>query len=258
MNISKNIMVVAGIAALVVVSYFGFGAANKESVVQAEEKVESKWTTSSNVSLDSDKAKLGYTFGASIGQDLARGGMIEEIELEAFLAAIRDLATGAKPRLSGEEMQQAQQGFKLKREQAAEALAKVNEAKGAQNKVMGDAFLAKNKTADGIITTESGLQYQIVREGKGKQPTATDKVKVHYLGTLIDATPFDSSYERDQPADFPVSGVIPGFSEGLQLMKEGAKFRFVIPAELAYGLQAPPAIGPNQVLIFEVELLQVL
>jgi FKBP-type peptidyl-prolyl cis-trans isomerase len=258
MNISKNIMVVAGITALVAISYFGLGAANKEGVVQAEEKVELKGQASGDLNLDSEKAKLGYTIGASIGQDIARGGMIEEIDLDAFLAAIKDSATGAKPRLTPEQMQQAQQAFQLKRQQAAEVLAKENEAKGAQNKVQGDAFLATNKVADGTITTDSGLQYQVVREGKGKQPTATDKVKVHYLGTLIDSTKFDSSYDRDQPADFPVSGVIPGFSEGLQLMKEGAKYRFVIPAELAYGLQAPPAIGPNQALIFEVELLQVL
>ena len=258
MNISKNIMVVAGLGALVAVSYFGFGAANKESVVQAEEKLESKGQVVGELNLESDKAKLGYTIGASIGQDIARGGMVEEIDLEAFLAAIRDVATGAKPRLTVEEMQQSQQAFQLKRQQAADVIAKENEAKGAQNKVDGDAFLVKNKTADGVVTTDSGLQYQVVREGKGKPPAATDTVKVHYLGTLIDGTTFDSSYERDKPADFPVSGVIPGFSEGLQLMKEGAKYRFVIPAELAYGQQAPPSIGPNQALVFEVELMEIL
>ena len=246
MNISKNIIVVAGLAALVGASYIGFGAANKEGVVHAEEKTDA----SSALNLDSAKAKLGYTIGASIGMDIARGGMIDEIELDAFVAAIRDMAGGAEPRLSPEEMQQAQQAFQMKRQQAAEVLAKENEAKGAQNKEKGDAYLATNKAADGTVTTESGLQYQVLTEGKGKQPAATDKVKVHYRGTLIDGTQFDSSYDRNQPADFPVSGVIPGFSEGLQLMKEGAKYRLVIPADQAYGLQAPPSIGPNQVLIF--------
>ena len=98
----------------------------------------------------------------------------------------------------------------------------------------------------------------MVREGKGKQPTAENSVKVHYLGTLIDASPFDSSYTRGEPTTFPVAGVIPGFSEGLQLMKEGAKYRFVIPFDQAYGMQAPASIGPNQTLIFEVELIEVL
>lgn len=131
-------------------------------------------------------------------------------------------------------------------------------ALGAQNQTQGDAFLASNKTTDGVVTTQSGLQYQVIREGIGEQPLAENTVKVHYSGTLIDDTIFDSSYQRDQPADFPVDEVIPGLFEGLQLMKEGAKYRFVIPAAIAYGSQGTASIGPNQVLIFEIELLDVL
>ncbi|NND01056.1 MAG: FKBP-type peptidyl-prolyl cis-trans isomerase, partial [Gammaproteobacteria bacterium] len=158
---------------------------------------------------------------------------------------------GAESRMSVEEMQQAQQAFQLRKQQEFADIAE-------KNKTDGEAFLAKSKAEEGVMTTDSGLQYQVVREGKGKQPTAEDTVKVHYIGTLIDGTPFDSSYQRNQPADFPVTGVIPGFSEGLQLMKEGGKYRLVIPAEMAYGENGPGSIGPNQVLIFEVELLEVL
>jgi len=247
MSLKRNLMVVAGLATLVVATYIGFGAANQAQTAQAQ----SKWTTGTAVALDTDKAKLGYTIGAQIGSGLAQDGLASKVDMDALLTAIHDLASGAEPKMTIEEMQQAQQSFQLKQQQEYAAL-------GAQNKSQGEAFLAKNKVEDGILTTESGLQYQIVREGQGKQPTADNQVKVHYIGMLTDGTPFDSSYQRNQPADFPVTGVIPGFSEGLQLMKEGAKYRFVIPPALAYGEQGPPAIGPNQVLIFEVELLEVL
>ena len=121
------------------------------------------------------------------------------------------------------------------------------------------AIFSWPKTAkkSSMKTTDSGLQYELLREGKGAKPTPTDTIKVHYTGTLIDGTKFDSSYDRGEPADFGVSGVIPGFGEGLQLMKEGAKYRFTIPADIAYGEQGPASIGPNQVLIFEVELIEI-
>ena len=251
MKLMKGLTIGGGLAGLIAATYFGFGVTNQLNTAQAEGEKSSKWTTGATVSLESNKAKLGYLYGAQIGAGLRSDGLIDEIELNALFAAIQDLATGKKPRLSDEEMQQAQQAFVLKRQQELAVVA-------SENKAKGEAFLESNGKKDGIFTTDSGLQYQIVREGKGKQPTATDTVKVHYLGLLIDGTPFDSSYQRNEPADFPVTGVIPGFSEGLQLMKEGAKYRFVIPTELAYGAQGPGSIGPNQVLIFEVELLSVL
>ena len=249
MSMSKNLVVVGGLAALVAATYFGFGAANRANTAQAEGESKTKWTTNS-VNLDSEKVKLGYTIGAGIGRDLIQGGLRNEIEVDALIAAIKNSASGADSRMTNEEMQQAQQTFQLKKQQEFATLS-------AENKAKGEAFLAKNATEEGIQTTESGLQYQIVREGKGKQPIAENTVKVHYLGSLIDGTPFDSSYQRNEPVDFPLTGVLPGFSEGIQLMKEGAKYRFVIPAGLAYGEQGPENIGPNQTLIFEVELLEV-
>jgi FKBP-type peptidyl-prolyl cis-trans isomerase len=252
MNLTKQLTVVGGIAALVALSYLGFGAANRDNAAQAQtDKAASKWTTSTPVDLTTDKAKLGYTIGSQIGQDLLRGEMEGEIDVDALVAALRDIQHDQDLRMSSEEMVAAQQAFQLKRQQEYAALAN-------QNKVAGESFMEKTKSEEGIKITESGLQYEVVREGKGVTPQANDTEKVHYIGSLIDGTPFDSSYQRNQPADFPVTGVIPGFSEGLQLMKEGAKYRFVIPAELAYGERAPESIGPNQVLIFEVELLEVL
>ena len=204
----------------------------------------------SKVDLSSEKAKLGYTIGAQIAADLLRGGLKDEIELEAFLAAQSDIMSGEEARMSPEDMQASQQAFQLKQQQAYAAVL-------AENKAKGDAFLAENKSKKDVKTTESGLQYEVLREGKGDQPTAESTVNVHYKGMLIDGTIFDSSYDRNQATDFPVGGVIPGFSEGLMLMKAGAQYRFTIPSELAYGEQGPASIGPNQVLIFEVELNEV-
>jgi len=205
----------------------------------------------STMALDSEASKLGYTFGAQIGGQLAGAGLGEDVDVEAVVAAIRDVFGGNEPRMTLEEMQQAQAAYQQKAQAKIAALSSENQAKG-------DEFLASNAKKDGVVTAESGLQYEVIREGKGKQPTTENTVKVHYAGSLIDGTEFDSSYKRGAPADFPVTGVIPGFSEGLQLMKEGSKYRFVIPAAQAYGEQAPPTIGPNQVLIFDVELIEVL
>lgn len=246
MNLKKNLTIASALTVLVAASYFGFGAFSQSQIVQAETAKESN-----SVSLDSDKALLGYTLGSQIGRSLAQDNMLDELDLDAFLNGIRDLASGKESKVTPEQMVQAQQAFQLKRQQEFASMSE-------QNLQKGEAFLEKNKLQDGVVITESGLHYNIEREGKGKEVTATDKVKIHYLGTLIDGTPFDSSYARNEPVEFPVTGVIPGFSEGLKLMKEGGKYRFVIPSALAYGKQAPPSIGPNQVLIFEVELIEVL
>jgi FKBP-type peptidyl-prolyl cis-trans isomerase len=248
MNLKKSIALFAGLGVVVTVTYFGFGAANQENAAVAQD---SKWKTTAKVDLGSEKAKLGYTFGAQMASELVRAGLVDEVELEAIFAAFRDITSGTEPQLSIEEMQQVQAALQQRQQAEFEVIA-------VENKTKGEAFLVQNATADGIKTTESGLQYQVVREGKGKQPTAENTVKVHYLGSLIDGTPFDSSYKRGAPTDFPVSAVIPGFAEGLQLMKEGAKYRFVIPADKAYGSNGPAGIGPNQTLIFEVELIEVL
>ena len=201
--------------------------------------------------LTSEKAQLGYTIGSQMAAQLEGSDLFGDIDLDALIAAFKDTAEGKEPRLTGEQMQQAQINFQQK------AQAKVDELAN-NNKTKGEAFLVENGAKEGVVTTESGLQYEILREGKGDQPTAQSSVKVHYAGKLIDGTEFDSSYGRGAPTEFPVSGVIPGFSEGLQLMKTGAKYRFTIPADQAYGVQAPPSIGPNQALVFEVELIEVL
>ena len=212
------------------------------SVVFAQEQ--------SAVPLESDAAKLGYTIGAQIAADLVRGGIESEIDVDAFLAAQKDLMSGAEPRLSPEQMQAAQQAFQLKQQEAFANVAN-------DNKIKGEAYLIENKTNSDVQTTDSGLQYEVIREGKGEKPTAENTVTVHYKGTLTDGTVFDSSYDRGQAADFPVSGVIPGFSEGILLMQEGAKYKLTIPSDIAYGEQGPGTIGPNQVLIFEVELIAI-
>ncbi len=237
----RKLVVVAGVAIAALASI--------SSIAVAQEGA--KKSKLSTVKLDTEASKLGYTFGAQIGGQLAGSGLSGDVDIDAVVAAIRDVVGGNEPRMTIEEMQQTQAVYQQKAQAELAAIAAENQAKG-------DEYLAINGKAEGVVTGESGLQYTVEREGKGKQPTAEDTVKVHYAGTLIDGTEFDSSYKRGAPADFPVSGVIPGFSEGLQLMKEGAKYRFVIPAAQAYGEQGPPSIGPNQVLIFDVELIEVL
>jgi len=201
--------------------------------------------------LSTEQAQLGYTIGSQMASQLDNSDLFGDIDLEALIAAFRDTAEGKEARLTSEQMQQAQLNFQQKAQAKIDELANTNKAKG-------DAYLVKNAAKEGIVTTESGLQYEVLREGKGDQPAAESSVKVHYVGTLTDGTEFDSSYQRGTPTEFPVGGVIPGFSEGLQLMKAGAKYRFVIPSDQAYGVQGPPSIGPNQALIFEVELIEVL
>ncbi len=203
------------------------------------------------VSLESQKAKLGYMYGVQAASEIMRSGLNEEIELEAMFQAFRDITEGKEPQMSLEEMQLAQATFQQEQQAKFKKMSDDNLAKGV-------AHLEENGKLESVTTTESGLQYEVLREGKGKQPTSENTVKVHYAGKLIDGTEFDSSYARGEPVDFPVTGVIPGFSEGLLLMKEGAKYKLTIPAGIAYGEQGPASIGPNQVLVFEVELIEVL
>jgi len=240
MNVLKNITVAAGLSIISAGVVFGSSAFAADK----------KWTTKSKVDLSSESAKLGYTFGAQIAGNMKSQDLDKDIDTKALFAAIKDVFAGIEPRLSQEDMMAAQTGYQQKQQAKYQALLDENKAKG-------DAFLAKNGKKGGVKTTASGLQYEVLRAGKGKKPTATDSIKVHYKGTLIDGTKFDSSYDRGTPATFGVSGVIPGFSEGLQLMQEGAKYRLSIPSDLAYGPQGPASIGPNQALIFEVELIEV-
>jgi FKBP-type peptidyl-prolyl cis-trans isomerase len=199
--------------------------------------------------LSTDKGKLSYTIGQQIGRQL-KGENIE-IDTTALAAAINDVLAGKESKLKPEEMQAA---MMMKAREGAMAK---QEAAGKENKDKGDKYLAANKAKAGVKTTASGLQYEVLTEGKGKSPKASDTVKVHYKGTLIDGTEFDSSYKRNEPAEFPLNGVIKGWTEGLQLMKVGGKNRLVVPSDIAYGPQGRPGIPPNSVLIFEVELLEI-
>lgn len=203
------------------------------------------------VSLDSEKAKFSYAIGMDIGKNLQNIG--SNIETDVLLAALKDSLEGKESRVPAQEATEIIQAFFKKQGEDKAAEQKIA---GEQNKAVGLKFLAENGKKAGVTTTASGLQYKVIKQGDGAKPKATDTVKVHYRGTLLDGTEFDSSYKRGQPISFPLNGVIPGWTEGVQLMSVGSTFKFVIPSELAYGDRgAGPQIGPGNTLIFEVELL---
>ncbi len=205
------------------------------------------------VAIETDKQKLSYAWGFSIGQVILRdfGAKLDDLDRAAISQALQDVVNQNKPAMEVAEIQAVLQAQQQK--DTAEQQATANAASER-----GDAFLKQNGARDGVITTDSGLQYEVLAEGAGAQPTEEDTVVVHYRGTLIDGTEFDSSYKRDNPAEFPLTGIIKGWSEALQLMKTGAKWKVAIPSGLAYGPRgAGNAIGPNETLIFEIELLEI-
>ena len=202
--------------------------------------------------LTTEKEKNSYMVGMSIGGNLQP--IKDEIELAIVIQALRDTLAGGKALLSQEEFQQVARSFQQSLEGKAQAQMK---AAADKNQAAGDAFLATNKSKPGVKATASGLQYQVITEGKGAKPVDTDTVKVHYVGSLLDGTKFDSSVDRGEPAQFPLNGVIPGWTEGLQLMPVGSKYKFWIPGNLAYGDRGRPGIEPNALLTFEVELLEI-
>ncbi len=206
------------------------------------------------VALDSDARKLGYAMGMDVGASLGRMGV--DADADAFVEAFRTSFAKGEMRMSSEEAAEVKQTLVQKIQQEKQAKAA---AAGEANKSAGIAFLAANKQRDGITTTPSGLQYEVLKAAEGDKPVATDTVKVHYRGTLIDGAEFDSSYARGKPATFPLKGVIPAWTEGVQLMSVGSKYRIFVPSELAYGEHGVgEKIGPNAVLIFEIELLDIL
>lgn len=206
-----------------------------------------------NGTLKNQKEKLSYTLGTDVAKSLKQLGV--EVDTDAFAKGVKDTLTGAKPQLTEEEMKTVMTAFK--QEMSAKQMEKMK-AMGEKNKKEGEAFLAENKKKSGVKTTASGLQYKVIKEGTGKTPKKTDKVNCNYQGTLVDGTEFDSSYKRGQPATFPVEGVIPAWTEALQMMKVGSKWQIFVPAKLGYGERgAGPVIGPNAVLIFTVELLSI-
>jgi len=198
--------------------------------------------------------KLSYALGIGIGSQLAGMGA-KELNIDDFAQAIKDVISGSELKVDNAEAQTLVQNFF--QEQEAKQQAAAAEA-GKAAKAAGEAFLAENGKKDGIVTLPSGLQYQVLKEGDGKKPSATDQVVCHYEGTLIDGTVFDSSYQRNQPATFGLNQVIAGWTEGVQLMQEGAKYRFFIPYNLAYGERGAGAqIPPFAALVFDVELIEV-
>lgn len=197
--------------------------------------------------------KISYALGIGIGRQLSQMGAAD-LNIDDFAQAIKDVIAGDL-KLGDAEAQQIVQEFFAKQEEKQKAEAA---EKGKAAKQDGEKFLAENGKKKGVITTASGLQYQVLREGNGQSPKATDTVECHYEGTLIDGTKFDSSYDRGQTATFPLNQVIAGWTEGLQLMKEGGKYRFFIPYELGYGERgAGASIPPFSTLVFDVELVSV-
>lgn len=205
------------------------------------------------ISLKDKKDKVSYAIGLDVGNAMKKQSI--DINTDIFVKGLKDALSGEKKLMTDDEIRETMTAFSHEMaEKQKEKMQKV----GEKNKEEGDAFLADNKKKEGVKTLPSGLQYKVIEEGKGKAPKAGDTVTVNYRGTLIDGTEFDSSYKRGQPATFPVSGVIKGWTEALQLMKEGAKWQLFIPSDLAYGDKgAGGMIGPNAVLIFDVELISV-
>ncbi|MGE4131728.1 MAG: FKBP-type peptidyl-prolyl cis-trans isomerase [Bdellovibrionales bacterium] len=199
--------------------------------------------------LDNEKAKLSYAIGQNIAQNIKAQGV--ELDPKVVGYSVQQGLKGEKPEVSPEDQQKAIQNL----QQAAQAKSM---AEAEKNKALSAEFLEKNKANPKVKTSGTGLQYEVLKEGKGKKPGLKDKVQVHYTGTLITGQKFDSSHDRGKPAEFPVNGIIKGWQEALQMMPEGSVYRLYIPPELAYGAQPQPGIPPFSVLVFDVELLKVM
>jgi len=228
-------------------------AASAQKAPAAKPGQPAKPKSPSSLVLKTDKDKVSYALGMNLGANLKRDSV--DIDTAIFVRALKDTVTGGKTLLTDSEARAAL--TQLQTEVRGKQMEKMKLA-GEANKKEGDSFLAANKTKEGIVTLPSGLEYKILTQGTGPKPAATDTVVCNYRGTLINGTEFDSSYKRGQPATFPVSGVIKGWTEALQLMPVGSKWQLFLPAELAYGERGPsPEIGPNSTLVFEVELLSI-
>ena len=199
--------------------------------------------------LKDTKDKASYSFGLNFGMNFKRQNV--DVNTDAFIAGFKDAISGRKPLLTDDEVRETMVAFQKEMQEKQTVAAKNNLAEG-------EKFLAENKTKRDVKTTASGLQYKVIKEGTGPQPKTTDTVTVNYRGTTIGGAEFDSSYKRGEPATFPVTGVIKGWTEALTMMKVGSKYQLFIPANLAYGERGhPPVIGGNQTLIFEVELMEI-
>ena len=199
--------------------------------------------------------KVSYALGLGIGRQLSQMGA-DSLNIDDFAQAIKDILAGKEPAVSDAEAQTLVKDF-FEKQEAKQRAAAAEKFKDTKEK--GEKYLAENAKKEGVVTLPSGLQYQVIKEGNGRKPKATDKVKCQYEGMLIDGTLFDSSIQRGEPATFPLNGVIAGWTEGLQLMQEGAKYRFFIPYQLGYGEHgAGASIPPFAALVFDVELIEVI
>lgn len=228
-------------------------AANLMAADQPEAKPADAKPAETNSAFANTKDKVSYCIGLSMGSSWKKQAL--DVNPEMVAKGLKEGMSDAKPSLTEDEVRQTLMEFQKEMMGKQQEKAKVQ---GEKNKKDGEAFLAENKKKDGVKVTASGLQYTIEKEGNGAKPTATNTVVANYRGTLLDGTEFDSSYKRGEPAEFPVDGLIKGWTEALQLMKVGAKYKLFIPSELAYGEQgAGEKIGPNATLIFELELLEI-
>lgn len=205
-----------------------------------------------SASFSNDEAKVAYSLGFVFGKNNAAA--IDNLNVEQFVAGFKDGYAGKVGLLTEEDLKKTLNDYKERRMAQAQA---EQQKQNAENKTRSEAFLAENAKRQGVMTTATGLQYEVLTQGTGVQPKPTDTVEVHYVGTLTDGTVFDSSVERGQTASFRLDQVILGWTEGVQLMKEGGKYRFTIPSNLAYGETGAGSIPPNAALIFDVELIKV-
>lgn len=224
-------------------------ASEQKPAQKAESKTDETAAKGTTVQFKTEMDKVNYIIGTQVGQGLKRQKV--DVNLDLLIQGIKDALAGKELVLSRQEMQQTMANFQrtLREQQRMQA---------EKNLAEGKAFLEANEKKEGVKTTASGLQYKVIKEGTGKTPKRTDRVKTHYRGTLINGEEFDSSYKRNQPSEFSVGGVIKGWTEALMMMKEGAKWQLFIPAELAYGAAGRSNIPPNSVLIFEIELLEII
>ncbi len=247
---TRTYIVMVALGCLAVMSVYAAQEGTKEQVKAPASQEQPK--SAPEMALKTEVDKVSYI----IGTQIARNFKSQEIEvnLEPLMWGLKDVMGDKELAMSQEEIQKVFMDFqqRIRAKQVAKAA-----KEAAENLAKGNAFLEQNKAKEGVKVLPSGLQYKVITEGTGATPVATDKVKAHYRGTLIDGSEFDSSYKRNEPTEFPVNGVIKGWTEALLLMKTGAKWQLYIPANLAYGERGRPGIPPNATLIFEVELLEI-
>lgn len=229
-------------------------AAATETAAATEETAAPPAEASTAV-LESDEARESYVIGLQLGESIKKSGL--EVDTAALFVAIEDALKGRAPALTQEEMMATMQALQGKMQKQQEKMMQEMQSESEDNLKKAEEFLAKNAGEPNVMKTDSGLQYMVMKQGEGEKPVAASKVRVHYKGTLLDGTEFDSSYKRGEPAEFQVGGVIKGWQEALQLMSVGSQYKLFIPPDLAYGPQPRPGIPGNSLLIFEVELIEI-